>query len=109
MIAQVCESQCGFQEACAEPAKPRSAEQMLKECIESFTCGWQVRSVEDELEEEEVLDVLCQGRDSRGHVKVSRKALLAPPEGPGAPPPSAPRPASPPGPPSPQSVAVICS
>lgn len=37
-----------------------------------------MRSVEDELEEGEELEVMCQGRDARGHVKVSRKALLAP-------------------------------
>ncbi len=54
---------------------------------------WQVRSVEDELEEGEELQVLCQGRDSRGHVKVSRKALLPPPAGSGAPTASSSRPA----------------
>ncbi|CAL8469255.1 g8796 [Coccomyxa elongata] len=52
-----------------------------------------VRSVEDELEEGEELQVLCQGRDSRGHVKVSRKALLPLPPGSGAPPASSSRPA----------------
>ena len=35
--------------------------------------------MEDELEEGQEVEVVCTGRDARGHVKVSRKALLAPP------------------------------
>ena len=34
--------------------------------------------MEEELEEGQELDVVCKGRDARGHVKVSRKALLDP-------------------------------
>ena len=39
----------------------------------------QVKSVEDVLAEGDELDVMCLGRDSRGHVKVSRRALLGRP------------------------------
>jgi hypothetical protein len=49
-----------------------------------------VRSVEEELSEGQELEVLCNGRDARGHVKVSRKALLpapAPDQAPSSPPP----------------------
>ncbi|CAK0784195.1 hypothetical protein CVIRNUC_007399 [Coccomyxa viridis] len=38
-----------------------------------------VKSVEDVLAEGDELDVMCLGRDSRGHVKVSRRALLGRP------------------------------
>ena len=37
----------------------------------------QVKSVEDVLAEGDVVNVMCIGRDARGHVKVSRRALLA--------------------------------
>ena len=37
----------------------------------------QVKSVEDILAEGDVVNVMCIGRDARGHVKVSRRALLA--------------------------------
>ena len=40
------------------------------------TLALQVKSVEDILAEGDELDVMCLGRDSRGHVKVSRRALL---------------------------------
>ena len=36
----------------------------------------QVKSVEDILAEGDVVNVMCIGRDPRGHVKVSRRALL---------------------------------
>lgn len=36
----------------------------------------QVKSVEGVLAEGDELDVMCLGRDGRGHVKVSRRALL---------------------------------
>jgi hypothetical protein len=50
-------------------------------------CVLQVRSVEDVLEVGQMVQVLCLGRDNRGFVKVSMKALEARPEE-GAPPPS---------------------
>ena len=40
------------------------------------TLALQVKSVEDILAEGDQLDVMCLGRDSRGHVKGSRRALL---------------------------------
>ena len=40
----------------------------------------QVRAVEDEVVEGQELEVMCKGRDARGHVKVSRKALLEVPQ-----------------------------
>ena len=39
-----------------------------------------MKSVEDILSEGDELDVKCLGRDARGHVKVSRRALLSAPE-----------------------------
>lgn len=40
----------------------------------------QVKSVEDILAEGDEVNVKCLGRDARGHVKVSRRALLRAPE-----------------------------
>ena len=45
----------------------------------SFAWVLQVKSVEDVLAEGDELSVVCLGRDARGHVKVSRRALLANP------------------------------
>ncbi len=36
-----------------------------------------VRSVEDAVSVGQVLDVVCTGRDTRGNIKISKKALLA--------------------------------
>ena len=41
----------------------------------------QVRSVEDVLQVGQEVDVVCTGRDAKGHLMVSRKALLGPPSG----------------------------
>ena len=38
----------------------------------------QVRSVEEVLEVGQELEVLCLGRDGRGFIRVSRRALLEP-------------------------------
>ena len=40
----------------------------------------QVRSVEEVLEVGQELEVLCLGRDGRGFIRVSRRALLDAPE-----------------------------
>lgn len=41
----------------------------------------QIRSVEDVLQVGQEVDVVCTGRDAKGHLMVSRKALLSPPSG----------------------------
>ena len=41
----------------------------------------QIRSVEDVLQVGQEVDVVCTGRDAKGHLMVSRKALLSPASG----------------------------
>ena len=41
----------------------------------------QIRAVEDVLQVGQEVDVVCTGRDAKGHLMVSRKALLSPPSG----------------------------
>ena len=36
-----------------------------------------LRSIEDALREGQQVEVLCLGKDAKGHIKVSRKAVLA--------------------------------
>ena len=40
----------------------------------------QVRATEDELSVGQQLEVMCLGKDNRGHVRLSRKAVLPPPD-----------------------------
>ena len=47
--------------------------------VHDCAAALQVKSVEDVLAEGDELDVMCLGRDSRGHVKVFRRALLGRP------------------------------
>jgi predicted RNA-binding protein with RPS1 domain len=45
----------------------------------SHNPGAQIRAVSEVLKVGEELDVLCLGRDQRGNIRISRKALLPPP------------------------------
>lgn len=46
-------------------------------CLRAEVSPTRIRSVEDALSVGEEVEVLCLGRDARGNIKVSRKALLA--------------------------------